>query len=72
MRDSHEEEGGAGAGEPDADTIGELSDDVLTGITGGMSDATVRMQNEKNATSTDSQPRPVNEVLGKVRSINYA
>ena len=72
MQDSQEEGGEAGAGEPDANTDGELSDDVLAEIAGGRSDAAVRMQNEKNATSTDSQPRPVNEVLGKVRSINYA
>ncbi|MFL6718229.1 MAG: hypothetical protein ACJ8G3_17915 [Burkholderiaceae bacterium] len=72
MRESQEESGEAGAGEPDANTDGELSDDVLAEIAGGGSDAAVRMQAGKNETSTDIQPGPVNEVLGKVRSINYA
>jgi hypothetical protein len=72
MQNSQEQGGEAGAGEPDASTNGELSDNVLDEVTGGRSDAAVRMEAEKNAISTDIQPRPVNEVLGKVRNINYA
>lgn len=61
-----------GAGEPDASKNGELSDDVMEEIAGGRSDAAVRMGVGKEINPADNPSMPVNELLGKVRSINYA
>lgn len=71
MQNSQEQGGEAGAGKQDGSTDGELSDDILDELNGGISDAAVRMEAGGNAAQTVVQPMPVNDYLGTVRSIPY-
>jgi hypothetical protein len=72
MKYRKHQDGQAGAGDLKVGKTTELSDDALDTVTGGRSDAAIRMQIDRNAVSPDIQPQPINELLGKVRAINYA
>lgn len=72
MQHGQEQDGEVGPGEPDARTKGELSDDVLDEITGGRGDAAASMEIGKEINPPGNPSIPVNELLGKVWSINYA
>lgn len=57
---------GRGAGER-----GGLADEALETVVGGLSSATA-IESRRGDASADIQPRPLNEVLGKVRRFDRA
>jgi hypothetical protein len=72
MKHSQNQDGQASAGNLGVMTDAELSNDVLDTITGGKSNSAIPMQDNGSAVSTNIEPKPVNELVGKIVNKNFA
>jgi hypothetical protein len=73
MKHSQNQDGQAGAGNLGIGTDAELSDDVLDTITvGAGSVSAIPVRGNGSAVSTSIEPKPVNELVGRVVNRNFA
>ncbi|WP_194715584.1 hypothetical protein [Noviherbaspirillum soli] len=72
MKRSQNRDGQASAGDPEPRTDAGLSDDVLDMVTGGGIGSANSMQDKSNALTTNVEPKPINDLVGRVVNKNFA